>query len=323
MRSSVLEFDAQREEIVAEVAILIYEQGLTQQQVADRIGVSRSTVSRLLDKAQREGIVQIYINTPFGRSLELQTQLCKRFGLKEARVLVSDSLTYDEMLQRLGMSAAFYLRGLLKENMRVGIAWGAALHKLVKAFRPFERSSGISVVQMIGSIGALNQDLVGADLGHDFAELVHGRYYDLLAPLVVETAQLREALMQQRDIADVLALARHADVALVGIGSAATGVPTPARAGYLSEEDLRQLREANAVGDICGQYFDIHGQVVPIDLNRRVVGITLSDLKEIPLVVGIAGGREKILAILGALRGGLYQCFDNRQRGGCPVTLGG
>jgi deoxyribonucleoside regulator len=304
MTPSVLGLESRREELLAEVAILIYEQGLTQQEVAERIGVSRSTVSRLMDEARQRGIVQIYINTPFHRSVELQSRLCERFALREARVLVSDGLGYRDMLQRLGMSAAFYLRALVKNDMRVGVAWGTALYELVRAFRPLDRDTRISVIQIIGSIGAIDQNVDGANLSHDFAKLVRGRYYDLHAPLVVETAQLREALMRERDVADVLAMARQADIALVGIGSVETGFSSLVRAGYLSEDDLPHLRASSAVGDVCAHHFDMNGRELPIDLNQRVIGITLEQLKEIPFVVALAGGKQKAPAILGALRGG-------------------
>jgi deoxyribonucleoside regulator len=304
MTPSVLGLDSRREELLAEVAILIYEQGLTQQEVAERIGVSRSTVSRLLDEARQRGIVQVYINTPFRRSVELQTLLCERFSLREARVLVSDTLSYREMLQRLGMSAAFYLRALLRNDMCVGVAWGTALYELVRAFRPLDHDTQVSVVQIIGSVGAIDQNVDGANLAHEFAKLVRGRYFDLHAPLLVETPELREALMRERDVVEVMSMARRADMALVGIGSVEAGYNSLVRAGYLHEADLPTLRGAAAVGDVCAHHFDVHGVELPIDLNQRVIGITLEQLKEIPLVVALAGGEQKAPAILGALRGG-------------------
>ncbi len=304
MTPSVLGLEFRREELLAEVAIWIYEQGLTQQEVAQRIGVSRSTVSRLLDEARQRGIVQVYINTPFHRSTDLQSKLCEHFALREARVLVCDGLGYREMLQRLGMSAAFYLRAMLKNDMRVGVAWGTALYELVRAFRPLDHDTHIAVVQIIGSIGAIDQNVDGANLSHEFARLVRGRCYDLHAPLLVETPQLREALMRERNVAEVLAMARQVDLALVGIGSVETGFSSLVRAGYMSEEDLPYLRSTSAVGDVCAHHFDVNGVELPIDLNHRVVGITLEHLREIPFVVGLAGGKEKAPAILGALRGG-------------------
>jgi deoxyribonucleoside regulator len=298
------EIDDQRDELLAEVAILTYDRGLTQQEVAQRVGLSRSTISRLLDEARRKGIVEIYINSPFRQSAELQAELCKRFGLKEARVLVSDRLSYEEMLQRLGRSAAFYLRTLIKEGMIIGIAWGTAIYQLVHAFRPMTREANIIIAQMVGSVGAQNYDVSGARLAQEMARLLRGRYYELHAPLLVETPQLREALMQERDVAEVLRLARQADLAIVGIGSFASEYSSLVRSGYLREDELAELRQAGAVGDICAYPIDIFGREVQVDLQRRVVSITLDDLKAIPLVVGIAGGQSKAEAILGALNGG-------------------
>ena len=304
MTPTLTEVDDRREELLAEVAILTYDQGLTQREVADRIGVSRSTVSRLLDEARRKGIVEVYINSPFRRSIELQTRLCARFTLREARVMIADTLGYQDILQRLGMSAAFYLRTLLKVDSIVAIAWGTALYQLVRAFRPLDHDTNIIIAQMIGSVGARNQDVDGANLAQEFARLLRGKYYDLHAPLLVETPELKNALMLERDVAEVLNLVRRADIAIVGIGSVASGFSSLVRAGYLHEGDLPGLRKMGVVGDVCARHIDIHGNELPIDLNQRAVGVTLSELKRIPTVIGVAGGQGKAPAILGALHGG-------------------
>lgn len=304
MNPHASEIDDQRDELLAEVATLTYDRGLTQQEVAQRVGLSRSTISRLLNEARRKGIVEIYINSPFRQSVELQAELCKRFGLKEARVLVSDTLSYEEMLQRLGLSAAFHLRSLIRDNMVIGIAWGTAIYQLVRSFRPMTRETNIVIAQMVGSVGAQNYDVSGARLAQELARLVRGRYYELHAPLLVESAQLREALMQERDVAEVLRLACQSDMAVVGIGSFGSEYSSLVRSGYLRAHELAELRQAGAVGDICAYPIDICGREVQVDLKRRVVSITLHDLRAIPLVIGIAGGLSKAEAILGALNGG-------------------
>ena len=273
MTPSVLGLESRREELLAEVAILIYEQGLTQQEVAERIGVSRSTVSRLLDEARQRGIVQVYINTPFHRSVDLQSRLCERFALREARVLVSRWPRLSGDVAAAGHVGRLLLEGaLLRNDMRVGVAWGTALYELVRAFRPLDRDTHIAVVQIIGSIGAIDQNVDGANLAHEFARLVRGRYYDLHAPLVVETPQLREALMRERDVAEVLAMARQADMALVGIGSVETGLLQPGARRLPERGGLAHSRAASAVGDVCAHHFDCNGVELPIDLNQRVIG---------------------------------------------------
>jgi DNA-binding transcriptional regulator LsrR (DeoR family) len=302
MVSSVSGHNSEREELLAEAAILVYEQGFTQQEVADRIGVSRSTVSRLLDEARRRGIVRVYINSPFRRSVELQQELCARFGLQEARVLVSDQLSYPEMLQRLGVSAAVYLRGTLRDDMVVGVGWGSALPQLVRAVRPFDRDTHLMFVETVGSTGALHQDVDGTNLVRRLAQLARGRFRELHAPLVLATPELRMALMQQREVSEALDLARSADISLHGSGSLDAGYNSLVRSGYLREDDLAQLRLANAVGDISAHQIDVYGCELDIDLNRRVLSLTLDEIRAIPLAVGIAGGRDKGAAILGALR---------------------
>jgi DNA-binding transcriptional regulator LsrR (DeoR family) len=105
-------------------------------------------------------------------------------------------------------------------------------------------------------------------------------------------------------IQETLAIARRADVALVGIGSLHPEESSLLRAGYLDEGALAQLRTQGAIGDICARHYDALGSVLDIELNRRIVGIELNDLRNIDRVIAVAGGASKAEAILGALRGG-------------------
>jgi DNA-binding transcriptional regulator LsrR (DeoR family) len=136
------------------------------------------------------------------------------------------------------------------------------------------------------------------------ADINRGEYRYLHAPLVVENGQVREGLLQEPRIQETLGLARKVDIALVGIGSLVPEVSSLLRAGYLDQEALTELRAHGAVGDICGRHYDVHGRVMDIELNRRMVGIELKDLQGIEQVIGVAGGEAKAEAILGALRGG-------------------
>jgi DNA-binding transcriptional regulator LsrR (DeoR family) len=139
----------------------------------------------------------------------------------------------------------------------------------------------------------------------------------LHAPLIVASPGACESLLAERAVADVLSLARTADVALVGIGSTDPSISSLIRAGYLTESELYRIEEQGAVGDICARHFDISGNILDIGINRRVVGISPQDLQSIPEVIGVAGGDLKAPAILGALCGRLINVLvtDNVSAG--------
>lgn len=290
-------------EVLAEVASLYYESGHSQEEIAQRMGVSRSSISRLLNDARREGIVEIRIHYPWKTSCELQDRLVERFGLQQAFVLAGNGKPYDQVLKGIGVLAARHLEEVLQDGIVVGISWGTAIHATVQALRP-SRHLSIQVAQMIGAAGVTNPLIDGPELAHFLADICGGQYYYLHAPLIVENELMRDALLRDPSIRQTLDLARQAKIAVVGIGTVEPELSSLLRAGYLSLDQLTAIREQGAMGDICARHFDILGQELDIELNRCVVGVELETLHGIEQVIGVAGGEAKAKAILGALRGG-------------------
>lgn len=288
--------------LLAEVASLYYEVGCTQAEIAERIGTSRSTVSRLLDEARDKGVVEITVHYPWKTDLRLEGELTSGFGLSGARVLVARERSYEDILQGLGVLAARYLEGAVDQATILGISWGTAIRSTIQALQP-KREFPITVVQMIGATGANDPGTDGPDLARALAELYEGQYHSLHAPLLVENPQVREVLLKERHIRRTLDLARRADIALVGVGTTEPALSSFLRAGYLSRDELRELREQGAVGDICGWHYDIHGRVLQIPINGRLVGIRLEELNQVGTVVAVAAGEPKLKAIFGALEG--------------------
>jgi len=289
-------------DLLAQVARLYYEEDLTQAEIARRIGTSRSTISRLLHEARATGVVEIIIHYPWKTVPEVERELVTRFHLHHAQVLAGQGRPYQEVLRGLGVLAARYLESILTEGTILGISWGTAVYSTVRALRP-DRRLPIAVVQMIGAVGTGDPLIDGPDLARLLANVYGGEYRYLHAPVIVEDASVREALLQDPRIHETLALARHANIALVGIGSLMPEVSSLLRASYLDKEALAQLRAQGAAGDICARHYDAQGRVMEIELNQRIVGIELEALHDIEQVIGVAGGQAKAEAILGALRG--------------------
>lgn len=297
------EHDTEREYLLLQVASLYYEQGLTQEEVARRVNLSRSNVSRLLAEARRQGVVEIHVRHPVPTVPTLESKLKSRFGLQDAHVLASGMRSPDMTLRGVGALAAEQIRVYLHDNMVVSLGSGRALHETVHAFRPVSVRQ-VDVAQMMGGIGAADPDMDGNELARHLAEAMSARLYYLRAPYVVESAAIRDGLMKERDIRLVMEIARNADLAIVGLGSVSPPLSGLLRAGYLTEDELRAIAETGAVGDICGQYIDIHGRVCELELYRRIITIDLPSLLAMKRLVAVAAWREKAPVILGALRGG-------------------
>ena len=244
---------------------------------------------------------------------DLQDTLLKRFALREARVLAVQGWDYQETFKRLGALAARFLESALRQHDRLGIGWGTAIHATVQAFSP-HRFLGVQVVQMIGGLGAANPEIDGTDLARRLAEKLGDQYRYLQAPLIVESAAVCEALMREPSIKEVLALARKAHLAVIGIGTINKTYSSLLRAGFVTDAALRDLEEHGVVGDVCCRHFDLSGRVVDVELNERVVGIDIKSLKRIHRIIGVAGGIAKAPAILGALRGHLVNVLITDDR---------
>jgi len=295
-------YDA-RETYLAQVASLYYDQDKRQEEIAQELGISRSAVSRLLTEARDKGIVEIIVHYPWRTSLELEQALVSTFKLKAATVLLAENKRYEEMLQGLGILAARFLDRILYDGVVIGISWGTALYQMIRAMRP-RYLPNVQVVQLIGATGSENVPTDGPALAQLLTGQLAGSCYYLHAPLVVENEAVREVLLQNRNLREALARAEQADIALVGIGTTRSDLSSLLRAGYVDEAEAERIRATGAVGDICAQHYSLTGEWLDIDINQRVVGISLDTLAKIDTVIGVAGGSRKGPAILGALRGG-------------------
>ncbi len=296
------ELTPEETDLLAEVATLYYQENLTQAEIGKRIKTSRSTVSRLLREARAAGIVHISINHPWTRDSLLESELGDKFNLREVRVLQSSVLNPDDTLDGMGRLAARYLQTVIKKDMVLGVSYGRSIAATIRNLEP-QRKETFTVVQILGALGSDNPLYEGADLARDLAGKYGATYRYLYAPLVVENARIRDLYFQEPLVRDVLNVGRQADVVLIGIGSLEARASELIWRGYLLESDLARLREEGAVGNICAQFFNLHGDVLDTPFNERSISVGLNALKTTDTVIAVAGGASKVQPILGALRG--------------------
>ena len=294
--------------LLVRVASMYYEDGLTQREISTRLGYSRSAISRLLTEAHNAGIVEIRVHHPLRRDNELEKALRERFDLRECRVLVSTTIPYAKMLRRIGEQAARLVEQSIGPDSVLGVSWGTSVYEVAHALRP-PYYSGVQVVQLIGALGTPDPQIDGPELARWFAQLYGARYQTLPAPLIVDSPAVRDALMMDRHVKEVLQNASRVDVAVVGIGTIDPSMSSLLRAGYLTPKELKDLAESGVVGDVCALMFDIEGNLLDVPLARRVVGVQADMLRQIPLVLGVACGAVKAAAIHGALRARLINAL--------------
>lgn len=294
--------------LLAEVAQLYYVRDFTQEQIAQRIGVSRSNVSRMLKEARAQGMVEIRIHSPFRTVPGLQEELRARLGLRECLVLDvanrgGGSSGAEDVYERIAALAARYLQENIADGSIVGVGWSTTVYRSVNSGY-LRKKSGVTVVQLMGSVGGSIPGLNGISITARLADALGANAHYLHAPMLVTDAAVRNGLLRDPNIRRTLEMGRRADIAVVGVG-AIDRDHGQYRTGYLNDADLEYIRGHGAVGDVCGSYFSSDGQPVPLEMNERTIALDFESLRRIPGRVGVSWGVQKALANIGAVRSGL------------------
>ena len=304
-------------ELLAQIASLYYEEELTQHAIAERLGLSRVKIYRLLKQAKEEQVVQIVIDWPIKRAARREQELCAACGLAGALVLQTNaSEDAATGLHQLGQLAARYLEQTLQDGARLTVCLGRSTYETIAAIRPGFRAH-VQVAPAMGSMPFALRELDSGALARRLAQKLGGEVLDLSAPAMADSAADAEVLRSQRDIRRALDLARNADVALLGVGNLNPVQSGFAKGGFLSADELAALKEGGAVGDIGGHILTIDGALHDNAYHERLIGLSLDDLKHIPKTIAVAAGVEKSTAILGALRSGAVTVLitDDRTAG--------
>ena len=305
--------DAARRKLLYKIAMAYYEDDLTQEQIAQLFGLSRIKVSRLLQQARQERIVQITVIPPQDPKPDLERQLEARYRLDEAVIVSPSSYDTAALVHDLGQAGAEYLVRTLHCNEIVGISWGSTLRAVIDAL-PAESWPEMRVVQIIGGLGKPEAETHGADLTRRMAGAFDGRPVTLSAPGIVKSKLVRDALLGDPQISETLALAARANVAVVGIGAPTADAVEVQLGSILAPADIEQAKQRGAVGDIALRFFDANGQPIEDEINDRIIGLDLAQIRRIPRVMGIAGGDDKYDAIRAAARGRLVSVLITDER---------
>ena len=296
---------------MARVASMYYEQDLTQNEIADALGLSRVKIYRLLREARAAKVVQINIDWPIKRDQALEASLQQEFGLVDARVLKSAHDQTDPVLRQLGHLAARYLEQLLKDSTTMAICLGRSTYEVISAIRP-NFQANVQVVQAIGTMPYPKEEYDSSMLARQLAQKLGGQVMYLTSPLMADSAHAATIIRNQRNIQFTLEAARSADIALLGIGNLDPQTSGFVREGFLNSEELTRFIDDGAVGDIAWRIFEVNGDLFPCEFNDRVIGISLEELRQIPTTIAVAAGAQKVQSIVGALRTGIINvlCTD-------------
>lgn len=282
------------------IAYYYYKLGMTQDDIAKKMSMSRQRVNRILKKCLDTGIVKIVIQDYEHENVELEIQLETLLGLNE---IIIAKKTEDEINETIGAAASSYLERVLKPNDIIGFSRGRALSSLVSNLQPIERSN-LTVTQLVGGLNAEEAHINSDYIVRHSSEILNAKPCFMYAPIILENKKLRDSLMKEGFFSNVYDTMKACTIAMVGIGDMSVNSAF-VKKKYISKTERDILQIENAVGEICTHYFDINGKIIDSGLNDRVLAIDLDSFKRIPIRIGVSSGTEKLSAIIGAARGGL------------------
>ncbi len=289
---------------------LYFEEGLSQQEIADRLMLSRVSVCRMIKAGREQGMVVVQVLSP--NRLEysrLEQKLEQLYGLKEAVVAENSPLnTHFDQMTLIGTETNKLLESYLHDGDVVGVSMGMTLHNVCCSPRPSTDSIHCTFVPILGGINAGRSSTANIHANRialEFARLYGTEYVEFFAPAIFSDRNIMQGFMKEKPMQRILQYYKEIKTVIMGIGIPDRGGSTMVKAGYITEQELNHMVQQGVVGDLLLQFYNRDGRVEPYQsFNERVAGMPLSQLRQVENKIGIGSGLAKADAIYGALQGG-------------------
>lgn len=289
--------------LLVKIAQMYYEENKTQSEISKILGIHRTSISRMLKTIKEKKIVKIFINYDFGGTLTLEEEMKKEFGLKDA-VIVPSTPNQDKQIKigLIGTAAAEYLSKIIRDGNLIGLSWGEALAATANALEKNEHQNIVCIPLIGGPSGKLSSSFHVNTIAYEIAEKLHGKSMLIDSPAILESEEIKKALMKTDYNYELSKLWKKIDIAMCGIGSPLISKHSNWQ-GFYADNLLESLKEKNVSGDILSRFYDIKGKVLDTIISKKMIGADLSDLKRASYSIGVAESLDKTAGILGALRG--------------------
>ena len=278
---------------------LYYVAGMTQDQIASELGVSRQRAQRLVSRAMAEGLIHVRLHHRIGACLYLAAALRDRFGLDRVRVAPGLGAGANPV-RALAPAAAAELERFLRmpDPLVIALGTGRAMRGMVDAMVEIDAPQH-RLVSLIGNI-APDGSASFFDVVMRIADKVRAPHYPMPVPVISPTPEENAAFHRLGPVQKVVALAEAADVVFVGVGQMSSDAPLLAD-GFVSRDELDEMQAAGAAGEVAGWVFDSEGRYLDLGTNRRTGGVRVAQGLSRP-AIGIAAGASKVPAIHAAIK---------------------
>ena len=277
-----------------------YKIGMTQGEIANRLGINRARVINILNEARKDGTVTFHVSGKDADLMALEVQLKEKWGLRD--VFLTPVVSDEELKNALSMAGAQYLEmNLPSKESLIALGWGETISGITRNLgRVIPEKT--SFVTLCGGVMHYLSEHTPGNVGTPLSGFLY-RFHVIPTPLMVGSTELRDQLLKEPEVQHVMNMAQLADIAMVGIGSLKTSTEFEGF-GYKSQKELDLLKKRGAVGEMHGEYFNSDGEPLELQHHHRLISIRLETLRKMKHVVGVAGGADKIEALQAALKGG-------------------
>ena len=270
-----------------------YIENYTQQNISHLLGVSRSKVIALLERARQAGVIQFNVQQDSSRRMELERELLGRFGLRDA-FIVPGAATLSSPNESIAQAAAMYILRRAADGAFINMGYGDTTSRILNHLATAAQLP-LNVVSLAGGVNYY--------LPNAISSVFNAKLYLIPSPLLLSSADVRDALRREPDVEEIFRMIPLSSMSVVGIGCLSDRA-TIVKNGILNNNDFTFLKMQGAVGDVLSHFLDKNGQVVSHDLEGRLMSTPMDQLRTLENVIGAAGGPDKAEAILAVLRGG-------------------
>lgn len=279
-------------------AWLYHGHGMTQNEVAEQLGIGRTTVIRLLEESRKRGEVRIWIEDGEADLVQLAIALERKLGLDEA-IVVPAVGGIEQAARSVGLALGKFLSETIADNMTIGVGWGRTLTASLASFHA-PSHSGVKVLSLLG--GAVETRFANpVEFSWRLASALNAECFLFPAPLVVDSAETKQRLIQSCGLDKLYAMADSLDLAVISAGDISAQSTSLVR-HLISPREHDELVALGCVGDVMCHFFDAEGRQVPHPVNERIMSIGLDAVRKAGHLVLASGGAIRAKAILAAIR---------------------
>lgn len=290
-----------RKKLMVEISKLYYYHGMSQKEIAAKMGISRGYVCQLMEQARKMGIIEIKINDLDDKEADLERHVRKLFGLRKA-IICAPHLTDPRLLTtEVVDKASGYIDSIIENDMIIAFSWGSTIYQISSNMTRHTDIKNVTSIPLCGGTTNLEKKIYVSETSINIAHAYNGTPLHIPLPAVVQSTNIKKSIYRDANIRNIFNIIKNADIALFTVGSFGEN-NVLYQGGYIDDESLKRLIEKNAVGDLCAHFINEYGEVCDRELDDRTISIDLKHFAGIKNKICIAVGDQKVRALLGVLR---------------------